>query len=116
MLPYTVLQRFATDKQSSLLDPFTSCKENEVLGIWPIGPCIHKIVFSLQFKNEPNKLDCFTIPCCKALPLTNTLAYRTHSQVAKKMKCCEYGPRFEMVRKKVLPLTMSTQLYNFFPP
>jgi hypothetical protein len=27
------------------------------------------------------------------LPVTNTVAYCNHSQITKKMKYCEYGPR-----------------------
>jgi hypothetical protein len=30
----------------------------------------------------------------KFLPVTNTLAYWVNSYVTKKMKCCEYGPRW----------------------
>jgi len=33
VLHYTRLESFATKKQSSLLDPFVRCKENEVLRI-----------------------------------------------------------------------------------
>jgi hypothetical protein len=30
--------------------------------------------------------------------VTNTLAYWIHTQVAKKIKCCEYGPRSIFLR------------------
>ncbi len=35
----------------------------------------------------------FIILDWKGLPLTNTIAYRAHLKVMKKMKCCEYGNR-----------------------
>ncbi len=54
---------------------------------------IHSTSFSLKFKNEPNKLECYITLGLKGLPLTNTLAYWQHSEVTKKMKCFEYGHR-----------------------
>jgi len=50
--------------------------------------------FSSLLLNGSNKLDHYiTLDWTwKGLPRTNTLAYRAHSQVTKKMKCCEYGP------------------------
>ncbi len=43
--------------------------------------------------NGPNKLEYYIIQGCKNLPVTNTVTYWANWQVAKEMKCCEYGPR-----------------------
>ncbi len=39
----------------------------------------------------PNKLECYIL--LGFFKEKNTVAYWAHSWVAKKIKCCEYGPR-----------------------
>ncbi len=51
--------------------------------IYNIGPWTH---------NGPNKLECCIKFSWKGQPEKNTLGDWALSQVAKKMKCCEYGP------------------------
>ncbi len=46
--------------------------------------------------NGHNKRDCYISLGWKGFPLTNTLANWEHSQVTKKMKCCEYGPWYHI--------------------
>jgi hypothetical protein len=53
----------------------------------------HHTSFYRLHKNGPNKLECYITLGWKGLPRKNTLADFTHSQVMKKMKCFEYGPR-----------------------
>jgi hypothetical protein len=42
VLHYTGLARLASDKHSSLLGPFLSCKENELLWMWPLFASQHE--------------------------------------------------------------------------
>ncbi len=50
------------------------------------GLILHNFIFFITY----NKLECITTLCWKGLPVTNTLAYRDHLKITKKMNCCEY--------------------------
>ncbi len=43
--------------------------------------------------NETNKLERYITLGWKGLLGTDILAYSIHSEVTKKIKCCEYSPR-----------------------
>jgi hypothetical protein len=45
VLHYAMLERFTTRKHSSLMDPFVSYEENEVLWIQPHGPYSQNFIF-----------------------------------------------------------------------
>ncbi len=53
---------------------------------------IHKPLFSSELMNGPNTLECYILLGWKDFPETNPFAYSAHSQVMKKMKCCEHSP------------------------
>ncbi len=55
--------------------------------------CIRKTLFSSQLKNEPNELEFYITLRQKGLSVKNPLDYNVHSQVAEKMKCCDYSTR-----------------------
>jgi hypothetical protein len=74
VLQYTVLEILIRDKHSSLLAPFTSNEENEVLSI--------RLLASGSIK-----LECYIKLCKKVLSGTNTLAYWVHSKDMKKIEC-----------------------------
>jgi hypothetical protein len=46
----------------------------------------------LKLTNGPLKLECYIALGWKSLQGTNAVAYLGHSQVLKKIKCCEYNP------------------------
>ncbi len=67
--------------------------------------CIRKTLFSSQLK--PNKLDFYIMLRQKGLSVKNPLAYNAHSQVAEKMKYCDYSTR-DCIHKTLF----SSQLKN----
>jgi len=54
----------------------------------PLGQ-IHNTSYSSFFTNGHSKLECFTQTSLSSLVQYNTLAYRAHSKVQKKMNCCD---------------------------
>ncbi len=50
MLHYLRLERLATDKYTTLLDPFVSYEENEVLWIWPQGLYSQPFILFLTYE------------------------------------------------------------------
>ncbi len=59
----------------------------------PLRERIHNTQFSSKLKNWPDKHECYITKLSKGSTVTKTLAYWAHSQVTKKIKCCEYSPR-----------------------
>jgi len=57
---------------------------------------IHNTSFSL-LTNGPKKLDCYIAIAQKGWEVINTLACWAHSEVLKKMNCCEYNRLFTAV-------------------
>ncbi len=51
--------------------------------------------------NGPNTQECCITLVWKGLPLTSTLAYCAHSKVTKKIKCCYYGSRISVQKRKL---------------
>ncbi len=51
---------------------------------------IHNNSFSSKHTNGSNKLECYILLGRKVLPVTSKLAYLSHLQITKKVKCCEY--------------------------
>jgi hypothetical protein len=85
-------ERLAADKHTSLLDPFVSYDENEVLWIWTqelLSQCFSLLLLT----SWPIKVECYIKLSMKDLLLMNTLAYWTHLYAMKKMKCCGYRLR-----------------------
>ncbi len=79
VLQYTKQEKLANDQCSSLFGTFLSYEESKVL--WTLH-------FLCNLWMEPNKLECLSLARLSRLPLS-TLAYRVHSLVCKKIKCCE---------------------------
>ncbi len=67
MLPYTRLERLATDKHSSLLDPVLAYEENEVLWIWSHEPTLDWSTWNVlhlgKIQPYPQILDYAAKPC-----------------------------------------------------
>ncbi len=68
MFYYSRVERLACIKNCSLLGPFVSCKEERFCESGP-QDCIHKTLFSLQLKNEANKIRCYITVEKKGLPV-----------------------------------------------
>ncbi len=75
---------------------YVECHYNECLST--LSLCVLVVDRIIGYKTSgvvkwaPNKLQCYITLELKGFPVTNTLAYLTHSYVMKKMKCCEYSP------------------------
>jgi hypothetical protein len=76
MLHYIRLERFATDKQSSLLDQVVSYEENEVL-----GKCPRSLSHIYKTRANENKRDKNSILCQSTDHRSETFLYYKHTMV-----------------------------------